>query len=76
MIMILWNALEDLLGPGPVLWEPAPSSASAEAGGDVQHPKPQQLGLYADQVASGSDQPEPGGQVGGDGRDRAAASFG
>ena len=60
---------EDLISPRPAPGQPEPSSpaAPAESGGDVQHPEPQQLGFDDGQVAGQREQPEPGGQVGGNG---------
>src|SRR5215211_7483050 len=65
------ECLEDLVCPWPVAGQPEPLSAAAaaELGGDVQHPEPQQLGLNDSHLASQGEQPEPGGQVGGDRHD-------
>src|SRR4029453_1333804 len=59
---------EDLAGPGPVGGQPAPGAPApaAEPGGDVQHLEPQQLRLDDGQVTGQGEQPQPGGQIGGD----------
>ena len=49
--------------------EAAASAAAGEAGGDVQHPEPQRLRLGGGEVTVEGEQPQPGGQVGGDGGD-------
>jgi hypothetical protein len=68
MIMIRWNASRIWPGPGPVARQPEPASpaTAAEPGGDVQHLEPQQLRLDDGQVTGQGEQPQPGGQIGGD----------
>ena len=63
--------LDDLVGPRPAAGQPELSAPAAadEAGGDVQHPKPQRLGFGGGQVAVEGEQPQPGGQIGGHGDD-------
>ena len=62
---------DDLVGPGPAAGQsevPAPAAAD-EACGDMQHPEPQPLGFGGGQVSVEGEQPQPGGQIGGNGDD-------
>jgi hypothetical protein len=45
------------------------SAAAGEAGGHLQHPEPERLGLGGGEVAVEGEQPQPGGQVGSHGDD-------
>jgi hypothetical protein len=59
---------DDCLGPGPVFedLQLSLSAAAGEPSRDREHPEPQQFRLREGEVAGQGDEPEPGGEVGGD----------
>ena len=71
MIMMRRNAstIWSAHGQRPGSPEVSAPAAADEAGGDVQHPEPQRLGLGVGHVAVESEQPQSGGQIGGHGDD-------